>query len=185
LVPDRLEQFMGTAAGLGHELSQNVSSQDVTASVADVGARVGALQTSVRRLQALLGSSANLPDLISLESQLTDRQATLDSTLAQQRALSDQVSLASLTVNLSTIEKAVLTAKVHKHHHITAFSSALSAGAHAGAQTVRVILAGLGYSLPFLLVVIAGLGGWLVVRRLLRRRSPSPAPADPVAGSQA
>jgi Domain of unknown function (DUF4349) len=166
LEPGRLDEAMAAADKLGHETSRTVKGQDVTASAADIGARVAALQTSVKRLQALLGDSANLSSLISLESQLTQRQASLDSTVAQQRALADQVALATLTVNFSS-KAPVVAAVPAKRWRLAAFSSAFAAGGHGLLVSLRFLLAGAGYVLPFALVTIPALAVlmWLARRR--------------------
>ena len=102
-----LSGLMDKVVALGHENSRTDHGDDVTAQVADVGARVRELQISVGRLQDFLRHSGSIGDLVSLESQLTQRQSELDSTLSQQRALADQVDLATLTVDLSTISPVV------------------------------------------------------------------------------
>ena len=100
--PAKLDSLISTIGRLGHEDSRSVQGQDVTASQADVTARVQALTISVGRLQDFLRHSGSIADLVSLESQLTQRESDLQSTVAQQHALSDQVDLASLTVELSS-----------------------------------------------------------------------------------
>jgi hypothetical protein len=155
-----LSGLLDKVVALGHENSRTDHGDDVTTQVADVGARVRELQISVGRLQDYLRHSGSIGDLVSLESQLTQRQSELDSTLSQQRALADQVELATLTVDLSTVLP-VLRGSAGP----AGFGSALLASWHALLFSGRVALALLGYLAPFLLIALLAAAGYLVVRR--------------------
>lgn len=167
LPPAALDAMIAAVSGLGTETSRTVQGQDVTASRADVNARVSALTTSVGRLRDFLKASGTVSDLVVLESQLSQRESELESTVAQQRALADQVALATLSVELTVTGK-------DAHHGGSApsgFGSALSGGLHALAVVFRWSFAGVGYALPFLLVVLAlvlPVAGW---RRWRSRRA--------------
>jgi len=167
----KLSALLDTVAGYGHENSRTDHGDDVTAATADVGARVAALQISVARLKDFLGKSGSITELVSLENQLTDRQSQLQSTIAQQRALADQISLATLTVDLS----ATLPPPVHKTHvGPPGFGSAVVNSLHGLLNTARVLGAAAGYLVPFL-VVLAPIGFallWLW-KRLRPRTAPS------------
>lgn len=169
----RLTGLMNSVAHSGHENSRTDHGDDVTAATADVGARVTQLQISVARLQDFMRRSGTLADLVSLESQLTQREAELESTIAQQRALADQVSLTSLTVDLS----ATLPPPAKTQSGPAGFGSALTGGLHAVVLVLRVIAAGIGYCAPFLLVLVP-LGFalfWLDKRRRANRAAAAPA----------
>lgn len=165
---NRLDATLTQLAALGDLTAQQVDGDDVTAQTADLGARVKALQTSVDRLQTLISSSGNLANLLQVETQLTSRQAELESLQAQQRALADQVSLATITVDF--VEPAVAAAKSEP----TGFGGAVAGGWHGFTVTVRFVLAGLGYALPFLLLA-AAVGA---VAILVRRRRTRPTAVD-------
>lgn len=165
---NRLDATISRLSALGDLTSQQVEGDDVTAQTVDLGARVKALQTSVDRLQTLISSSGNLANLLQVETQLTQRQADLESLQAQQRALADQVSLATVTVDF--VEPAAVAASSEP----TGFGGAVAGGWHGFTVAVRFVLAGLGYTLPFLLLAAAV--GALVV--LVRRRRTRPTPVD-------
>ncbi|MHA3704961.1 DUF4349 domain-containing protein [Jatrophihabitans sp. YIM 134969] len=167
---DRLDATLAQVAGLGRQTSSEVQGDDVTAQTADLGARVEALQTSVDRLRTLLTTSGNLGDLLSVETQLTQRQAELESLQAQQRTLTDQVALATVTLDL--VPPAVAAARSEP----TGFGGAVAGGWHGFTVVVQYLLAALGYALPFLLLGAVVVTAVVVVRR--RRRSP-PTPSDP------
>lgn len=162
-----LSGLLDKVVALGHENSRTDHGDDVTTQVADVGARVRELQISVGRLEDYLRHSGSIGDLVSLESQLTQRQSELDSTLSQQRVLADQVELATLTVDLSTVLPVARSSAGP-----AGFGSALLASWRALLFSARVALALLGYLMPFLLIaaVLGFLG--LRYRHLAQRNRP-------------
>ena len=81
--------------------SSNRGSEDVTTQVIDTGVRVRAQEASLKRVELLLAEASDLKDVIWIESQLTSRQAELDSLKSQQSWLTDQTSLSTITVDIS------------------------------------------------------------------------------------
>lgn len=167
--PTTLEAVIGEVDSLGTEVSRSVRGEDVTASKADIGARVSTLAASVKRLQGFLAHSGSISDLVSLESQLTQREGDLESMQAQQRALSDQIALATLTVDL-----AMRGTPVRAASGPAGFGSALAGGWHALVVSLRWILATLGYVAPIALVLALAAVGAVVLRRR-RRHNTAPA----------
>jgi Ca-activated chloride channel family protein len=166
----KLDALLGTVSRLGHEDSRSVHGEDVTANQADVTARVQELTISVARLQDFLKHSGSISDLVSLESQLTQRESDLQSTAAQQRALSDQVDLSTLTVDLHTAAGAVRTGSGP-----AGFGSAIRDALDGLLLSLRWLAALLGYLLPFLVVLaIPGVPATLWWRRSRRNRGPAP-----------
>ncbi len=163
--PSTLESVIAEVDTLGTEVSRSVHGQDVTATRADIGARVSALTASVDRLRGFLAHSGSISDLVSLEGQLTQREADLESMQAQQRALSDQIALATLTVDLSMRSTPSTAAGP------AGFGSALGGGWHALVLALRWTLAGLGYLAPIALVVALATLGAVVLRRRRRHKA--------------
>lgn len=162
--PPTLEAVIGEIDSLGTETSRSVRGEDVTASKADIGARVSTLAASVKRLQGFLAHSGSISDLVSLESQLTQREGDLESTQAQQKALSDQIALATLTVDLT-----MRATPARAAGGPAGFGSALAGGWHALVVSLRWILAALGYVAPAALVIALAAVGAVVFRRRRRR----------------
>ena len=98
---DKLDGVLADAKKLGTVESMSIGRSDVTSQRVDLDARIEALQTSVNRLLQLMGRAGNVADLLAAESSLTQRQAELDSLRAQRAALGDQISYATINVNLS------------------------------------------------------------------------------------
>lgn len=179
VAPARLETAMTLAAAQGKEDDRSLKAQDVTQRTVDTDARVKALTTSVTRLRVLMSHSANVRDLLGVETQLSTREAELESLKAQQTSLAGQVALASLTVSLrapALVPKP--PAKARTGLHPTAFTSAFGSGVHAVAVGLRLVAAGLGYALPVLLP-LAFLAA--VAWRLRRHRSAPTASVPPAA----
>lgn len=85
---------------LGDVQNVQISSENVTAEVADLEGRISALEASVERLTGLLATASNTENLVTIESSLSSRQAELESLKSQQRALGDQVAMSTVTLRL-------------------------------------------------------------------------------------
>lgn len=177
---DSLDATLDQLSGLGQVQSRNASTDDVTAQYVDTESRVKTMQASVERVRALMGQATKLADIVSLEAELSRRQADLEATQTQLAALKDAVALAPIEVRLST-DAAVL----EDAGDDTGFLAGLAAGWGAFTASVTVLLTVLGAVLPFAVVlalVVVPVVVWL------RRRGHStpgtttpPAPATPAA----
>jgi hypothetical protein len=154
-------------------VSSKRQSADVTTQVLDTDVRVEAQQRSIDRIQILFDHATSIKDVVSIEGELSRRQADLASLEAQQRYLADQTSMSTITV---AVERTPAKAKPKPEHHDAAgFLSGLSDGWGAlktflvGASTVA------GALLPWLLLaLVLAVPGWPLLRRL-RRREPAAA----------
>lgn len=180
-----LDPYLEQVQALGTVDSLDVSAQDVTTQVVDLDARIDALQTSIDRLTTLLAEADRVEDLLAVETELTRRQAELDSLTAQRTYLADQVAMSTVTVSLSPVTR---VADVDT----PGFLSGLSSGWSALIALVGYGFTALGFLLPFLLIagVIAIPLTWLLVRQARRRRrvaewdaSGGSSPADAVSPS--
>ncbi len=168
------DDAMNAISNLGTLVSRNRSSEDVTTQVIDNNTRVRSQKLSIARIQALLAQAQNLTQVISIESELSQRQADLDSLEQQQKYLADQTSLATIDLYLSTPGKAVV---IHHGSHHSFWSGLKSGWNHLGTSTAAVLDA-VGTALPFgIVLALIGAPGWLV----WRRRTPKaalPAPSE-------
>jgi len=98
---DKLDGVLADAKKLGTVESMSIGHTDVTSQRVDMDARIEALQTSVNRLLDLMRRAGSVADLLAAESSLTQRQAELDSLRAQRTALGDEISYATISVNVS------------------------------------------------------------------------------------
>lgn len=176
--PAGYDTLLERLSGLGSLLSRKVSVQDVTGQVVDVQSRVKSQQASVARVRALMDQASGLDDVVALESELSTREAALESLEAQEASLRDQTNLATITLSLSEPPAKPVHKKAPKVHHDgfwTAVGHALRDGWNAFYVALRIVLVVLAVALPFLAAVAAL---WLAYREVRRRwwprREPDP-----------
>ena len=156
---------LGQLSALGTQTSLNTQAQDVTQQVADVSSRVTSAQAAITQLRALLRRAGSVSSLLGVQDQINAEESSLESLLAQQRALAHETTFATVSLLLVSHHPKVVKGKKH------GFLAGLSAGWHALRLVVSGLLTGLGAALPFAL--IAALVGGIAYgsRRLIRRRS--------------
>ncbi|MFI1462512.1 DUF4349 domain-containing protein [Nocardia carnea] len=96
------DAFIDGLGEVGEVTEISTNRDDVTLQWQDLDARITALRASVDRLRDLMARAANTADLIAAEEALADRQAELDSLTGQRRYLDDQITLSTLTIDIST-----------------------------------------------------------------------------------
>ena len=162
-----VDALLADIAKLGTPVSATRTSEDVTADVADVDARVRNAQASLARVRALMAQATKIGDVVALEGELSRRQSDLEALEARQRTLADQTALATVTVRLlgSSAPAAVATTDD------TGFVAGLRAGWNSFTAFTAGALTVVGALVPWLIVLVpVGLLAWAVVRR--RRTSP-------------
>ncbi len=158
---DKLDGVLADAKKLGAIESMSIGHTDVTSQRVDFDARIEALQTSVTRLLDLMRRASNTADLLAAESTLTQRQADLDSLRAQRAALGDEISYATINVNLSAVPTVTHRGFLGALEH--GWQSLISAG--------HVVMVTVGFLLPWLPVAAV----LVLVMVLVLRRRPFPA----------
>jgi hypothetical protein len=157
--------------GTGKLLDRTAKAQDVTEQVVDVESRIKSQRASVTRIRALMDQATKLTDVVTLEGELSNRQADLESLLAQQASLKDRTSLATITLSLSETP----VQKAAAQDDDPGVMDALTGGWDAFVTMLRWIVMAVAAILPFavgaaLLIVL-----WL--RLVQPRLTPRPAPA--------
>lgn len=155
---------MNSLAKLGTEISRSSQADDVSDAVVDINARIQAEQASVDRVQALLAKATTVGEVVSVESELTRREADLAALQAKQRNLADQVSLSTISLQLLGPE----AANPEPTKPDTGFIAGLRSGWHAFLNSVKALLTFLGAVLPF--AVAIGIPLWIVMWFLRGRR---------------
>ncbi|MEO9139711.1 MAG: DUF4349 domain-containing protein [Jatrophihabitans sp.] len=174
--PSALQESLTALSKLGKATSRQLSSRDVTSQVADVTSRVGSAQQAILRLRGLYEKATKVSDVISIEQELSSREADLESLQAQQRALSTQTGLASITLTLRT---ATTAAPAPKKQNRTGFVGGLHDGWDALTSAASSVAVAIGAVLPFaVLLLVVALGLRLLWPRL-RSGARRPAPVGP------
>ena len=138
-------------ATIGTVTSRSTTSEDVTATIADLGSRMATQERSVRRVRQLLGHAQKLGDVVLLESELSRREGDLEAAQARYRALDSEATMAALTLTLTTEDAPA------KHAADNSFLAGLGSGWTAVKAATVVLLTVLGALLPFA-VVLAVIG---------------------------
>jgi hypothetical protein len=162
---------------LGRELDRQRSAEDVTTQVTDTASRLRTQQRSVDRVRVLLSRAKTIGEVVQVESELSRREADLESLEAQLKKLDDLTSLATIEVHLTAPQPAAVV-EPPKDDSDLGFLSGLRGGWDAFVAIVLVALTVLGALVPF--VLAAGLVGvpLLLVWRS-RRRTPTAPPSAP------
>jgi Domain of unknown function (DUF4349) len=156
---------------LGKQLSMHQQASDVTQEVANVTSLVTSEQDAIAALDGLLQRAASVDDLLQVQQQISADESTLNSLLAQQRALNDDTSYATVSMTLVSPPH-VVPPKKSGHSFLTGLRSGWYALRHAAGWVATA----LGAVLPFLIIaaVLAALG-YAGRRRYVRRRIGPPA----------
>jgi hypothetical protein len=175
---DEFDEVMGKLARLATLASTTTTSEDVTTQLIDVEARIKVQQASVERVRQLLARAQTIRDIMAIESEVSRRQADLDSLTQQQAYLKDQTSMSTIKVNLERKPDAI---PPEKKDDDSGFLAGLAAGWSGLKTTVVAVATVVGAVLPFAVVaLVLGLPVWLLVRRLRRvPATPAPVPATP------
>ena len=161
-------------AGLGTQVSLSRQAQNLTEQVADVSSQVTSDQAAIAQLRALLLHAGSVGDLLTVQDQISTEESSLESIEAQQRALSDETSYATVTMTIVAPKAKAKPAvtKPHKSAPPPGLMHGLSAGWHALRVTMDWTLALLGALAPFAAIAaLLAFAGYRGRRWLLRRRA--------------
>lgn len=180
---DQYDAVLDKLTAVGEVTARSESSQDVTGQVADVNSRVDSMTASVARVRALLAQAGTIADVISIESELSVREANLESLQQQQAALSGQVAMSTISLSLVAVTNDRQTAEPAAQD--SGFIAGLNAGWAALVGFAGWVGGAVGAVLPFLPLLAAAvllLWWW---RRRTRPSGATAAPGAPAPGSAA
>ncbi|MEG8278866.1 DUF4349 domain-containing protein [Streptomyces sp. AHA2] len=169
---EKYDEVLAGLEGSGRLLERRAKAEDVTDQVVDVESRVKTQRASVARIRELMDRATKLSDVVTLEGELSTRQADLEALLARQASLEDRVGLATISLSLSRTPVAKAAGDGDP-----GFLDALAGGWHAFLTMLRWLAVALGAVLPFAAVAAALLLLWLKVVRPRLPRRPRPAAA--------
>ncbi|WP_132289876.1 DUF4349 domain-containing protein [Kribbella sp. VKM Ac-2568] len=166
------ETAIDRLSGLGTRTAIHQESSDVTEQVVDVESRISSQRASLERMRTLLAKANTIGEVVSVETELTRREADLESLLAKQKNLSLQTELATLSLTVAEKGKTPVVEKEDR-----GFLAGLRGGWDAFTATFFALSAVLGALLPFLIVLaLIGIPLWKFRGRL--RRTPAAVPPD-------
>ncbi len=140
---DKLDAALDQLAKIGTVLQRNTSSQDVTSQYVDTESRLKTMRASVERVRALMAQAKDLGQVVALESEMSRRQADLESLESQLAALKTSVERSTLAVSLST--------PGNEPETDNGFLAGLRSGWDAFTDSAAGLFTGIGAALPFAL----------------------------------
>ncbi|MBT8226284.1 MAG: DUF4349 domain-containing protein [Dactylosporangium sp.] len=170
------ERFMAVLndlpATLGEEKSRSIEAEDVTSQVVDLDARIETAQASVDRIRALLARAETISEITSVESELSRREANLNSLLQRKKKLANLTSESTITVVLLGPE-----ADAEADEPDTGFVAGFKQGWDAFVSSLVVLLTVFGALLPWLIALgTPAFAAVLIIRRIRRKRAPASTP---------
>jgi hypothetical protein len=90
-------------------LTEQTGATDVTTQVVDLDARITNLQATESALQAIMARASAIPDVIAVETQLSDTRGQIEELTAESKHLKDQAAMSTLTVSFQLPTKTVIT----------------------------------------------------------------------------
>lgn len=166
--------------GIGTVTALSTDRQDVTSYALDLQARTDAARASVERLNELVAGASTVSELIEADVALSERQATLESYEQQLAQLKDQVTMSTLSINLTLAAEPASA-------NPPGFGDGVSTGWASVVTALNALVVSLGFLVPWIAVVaVLGAVIWAIValvRRARRARRASKAeprsPASP------
>jgi len=162
---DKFSATLDELAKLGREESCGIQTQDVTETVLDLDVRLASQQASVDRVRALMARAQTIGEVVSIEAELTRREADLGSLKARKDRLADQVALSTITLSLRGP-----AAPATPDEDETGFLAGLKSGWKGFLASVEIVMQVTGFLLPWIIAI--GAPTWLIVWLLRRRRRP-------------
>ena len=170
--PASFERVLDDVAALGEAEDRQIGSEDVTSQVVDLDSRIATAEASVERLRALILRADDIADIAVLESELLNRETTLETLRGQRRTIGDQVALATITVTLTPTPDSPDTPQ-DEPEELPGFLDAFRGGWDALVKVATVVGLVLFALLPWLPLVLVVWAVVHVARRWYRRRHPA------------
>lgn len=160
--PQAFDAFLKTMLEHGKLLQHKRDSEDLTAQVIDVDAKIANLTALKTRILDLLAKkTGNMEEVLAAEAQLSKTQADLDSILGQRKALASQT-------DMTRVELHLVTESLHAEESwLAPVAEAATTSGHVLMSSLGVMITVVVALLPWLLIVIP-LFLWL--RKLYRAR---------------
>ncbi|SDD42590.1 DUF4349 domain-containing protein [Actinokineospora iranica] len=166
-----------TDGSVGQVRSRNQTAEDVTEQLIDVESRIETQRASLNRVRALLDRATDISEIVRLESEVTRREADLDSLLKRREGLAGSVAMSTVTLRIAKAGSPAAPVTEDEDDFLDALAAGWGAFLDAGNLVLRVV----GAALPF--AVALGVPAYVVWR--IRRRRPAAAPPAPATAPEA
>lgn len=164
---EHFEAARGDLARLGEVHSVQVSGEDVTAQLVDLGARLRALRAEEEALSALLAEAGNVGEVLAVREQISATRMQIEQLAAHQASLEDRAAFSTLVVSLFEPGAAPTTSPPQP---ATGLARNLQQAVDGSLAVVGGMVVVLGYVLPVAALGLLAWGASRLVRLGLRRR---------------
>jgi hypothetical protein len=164
--PADVDKLLGGLAGVANVVSHTTTSEDKTAEVIDVEARIRnrtEFRDSLRVMLRDTVTKRTMADLLAIQRTLSDTQAELDAIATQRKVLAQETSKQHIEIQFKP-KRELVTGR----DNYNPMARALRNAGSVLAESVGALITFLAAVLPWLLLVVLPVG-WLV-RLLWRRR---------------
>lgn len=155
-----------------------IRTDDVTAEVVDVRARIANLEVTERAMQAIMAQATKIDDVLKIQKELTSIRGDIEEAVARKKSFEDQAAYSTLTVRFGLTPVAAVAPPPRPG--FDPGSEVDRAAAQLIHRMEHVTAAGIWFGivwLPFLLVLAVGAVPAVLIARSRRRRGPAEATA--------
>lgn len=165
----RWEEALGHLRGLGQKvIDERFSTEEVTAQVVDLEARIANLRTTEAAFQAIMARAEKIDDILTVQAQLTQVRGEIERLTAQKTNLEGQAAFSTLAVTFALKKDPILA----EQQGFSAENEIQQASASLVSVLQAVATAGIWFGIVWLPILLAlaviGLTGLFIGRRLTR-----------------
>ncbi len=171
---DRFDDALDRVDGLGERLSLNVSSQDVTEEYVDLEGRLRYWKTQEEFYTRLMAEATEIDDLVTIQTRMQDVLLNIEQTEGRLRYLDSRTSFSTLTVGLTEVPGST---PIEEPDDPGVLEEAIDQAGEVLFATVGGLIIGAAFAFPFILLALIGLGLWMAIRAI-RRRKPDQAESE-------
>jgi len=153
---------------------QQVTTEEVTGQVVDLGARISNLRATEAALQAIMARATRISDVLDVQKQLTDTRGEIERLVADKTQLEGRAAYGSLTVTFNLPAPAAVTTAAKGWDPATdvdrATGKLIAIGQSATSVGIFLVIVGLPLLISGAVIVLVAwqlyrVGRWLVGRR--------------------
>ncbi|MEA3501739.1 MAG: DUF4349 domain-containing protein [Actinomycetota bacterium] len=172
---DRFDDALDRVDGLGERLSLNVSSQDVTEEYVDLEGRLRYWKTQEDFYNRLMDEATEIDDLVTIQTRMQEVLLNIEQVEGRLRYLDSRTSFSTLTVGLTEVPGST---PIDDPDDPGVLGEAIDQAGEVLLATIGGLIVGAAFALPFILLALVGLGLWMAVRSVRRRKPKTEAPSD-------